>query len=90
MNLLICTLNFIEKMLLLEKIEIFDIPYELRIKSTSFYITACRVYRNTNILKYQDVLNLLDKDIKMINKESKSILVNLKKELQSNMDFFGA
>lgn len=90
MNLLICTLNFIEKMLLLEKIEIFDIPYEIRINSTSFYITACRVYRNNNILKYQDVLNLLDKDINMIDKGNKSILVNLKKELQSNMDFFGA
>lgn len=86
-NLLNCTLNFIVKMLLLKKIEIFEIPYEIRSTSKSFYITACRVYRNDNMSKYWDVLKLLSSDIDTTDDENKAILINLRESLISNMSF---
>lgn len=74
-------------MLLLEKIEIFDIPYEIRITSKSFYITACRVYRNENMSKYWDVLKLLSSDIESVDNKNKSVLINTLESLKINMSF---
>lgn len=80
------TLNFIEKMILLEKVSIFDVPFEIRILSKSMYIYACRVNRNYGRDKYAELLNLLKDDIELVadNSATKEQLLKLYDDLNNN------
>lgn len=87
-KLLNTTLNFIEKMILLEKVSIFDVPFEIRILSKSMYIYACRVNRNYGRAKYIEILNLLKHDIQLMsdsNIEIKKQLLRLYDDMNNNL-----
>ena len=88
-KLLSTTLNFIEKMISLEKVSIFDVPFEIRILSKSMYIYACRVNRNYGRAKYIEILNLLNDDIRSISDDNiitKKRLIKLHQELMNNLE----
>ncbi len=59
--------DFICRILLAEKIDIADIPVEIRTTTNSFYVTACRVCRNQGVEKYNRVLDLLKEDLNSVN-----------------------
>lgn len=86
--LLNSSLNFIENMLLLEKINIFDIPFELRTSFSSLYITACRVARSYGIEEYRKIIQLLKEDIKNVDKVCFYSLNKALNDLEGNMSFF--
>lgn len=73
--------NFICEMLLKEKIEISDIPLEIRTSTNSFYITACRARRSYGFTEYNAVLKVMLEDIQSVNMADKARLARLYKKL---------
>ena len=73
--------NFICEMLLKEKIEISDIPLEIRTSTNSFYITACRARRSYGFTEYNAVLKVMLEDIQSVNTADKARLARLYKKL---------
>lgn len=56
-------LQFIEKMLLCDKIQIQNIPFELRVFHKNFYVMAFRVSRNLSLDRLKKDLHLLYDDL---------------------------
>lgn len=73
--------DFVRDMLLQEKIEISDIPFEIRISTNSFYVTACRVRRNYGSTECRSVLNLLKDDLLLVNVADQERLARLYENL---------
>lgn len=73
--------NFICEMLLKEKIEISDIPLEIRTSTNSFYITACRARRNYGFTEYNAVLKVMLEDIQSVNTADKACLARVYEKL---------
>lgn len=69
--------DFVCDMLLQEKIEISDIPFEIRTSTNSFYGTACRACRNQGAEKYNAVIALLKEDLILVNPADQMRLARL-------------
>ncbi len=76
--------DFIRDMLLKEKLEIFDIPFQIRSSTDSLYITACRVCRHYGSERYKAVLELLNDDLLLVSETDKLRLTNLYHSLKEN------
>ncbi len=79
--------DFIRDMLLHEKIGIFDIPFQIRTATNSFYATACRVCRYQGLAEYRTVLDLLKDDLLLVNETDKTRLSKLYSDLKENARF---
>lgn len=73
------TLNFIENMLLYDKVRIKDVPLNLRTIKTSLYISALRISRGISQERYIEDLNLLKSDIQYIHNNKKRSFIELYK-----------
>lgn len=60
------TSQIIANMILFEKIEIFELPLEVRLDTPRYYIMAFRVYRDRSAEKYRAALELLKSDIELL------------------------
>lgn len=69
--------DFVRDMLSQEKIEISDIPFEIRTSTNSFYVTACRACRNQGAEKYNAVIALLKEDLILVNPADRMRLARL-------------
>ncbi|MGN1139336.1 MAG: hypothetical protein ACI4RM_07790 [Ruminococcus sp.] len=75
-----CNLQIIEKLLLLNKIKLEEIPALLRIKNKNFYICSFRNARSLmDIKRYIEILEVLENDIirTQQNTFQKEVLVKL-------------
>ena len=56
-------LQFLTEMILCDKIQIKDMPFEIRTLDRGFYVAAFRVSRNISSKRFADDLQLLQKDL---------------------------
>ena len=56
-------LQFLTEMILCDKIQIKDMPFELRTSDSGLYVAAFRVSRNISSERFADDLQLLQKDL---------------------------
>ena len=73
-------LKFISEMLLCGKLQIRDLPFEIRTSNRQYYVTAFRVSRNISSEK-------LNEDIELLKEDLKSDFPN-KKEFQRLVDLY--
>ena len=71
------TSQFIADMILLEKIEIFDIPQDIRLSSPRYFVLAFRVYRVRSANKYYSTLDLLKNDIEQLRGKDKECFTRI-------------
>lgn len=73
--------DFIRDLLQKEKIEISDIPFQIRSTTNSFYVTAYRACRSNDFTKGRSVLNLLKDDLLLVNTADQQRLARLYEKL---------
>ena len=81
-------LQFLTEMILCDKIQIKDMPFELRTSNTGFYVAAFRVSRNISSERFMADVMLLYKDIQLDFKDKKYYMKRLLSALD-HYDFQG-
>ena len=81
-------LQFLTEMILCDKIQIKDMPFELRTSNTGFYVAAFRVSRNISSERFMDDVMLLYGDLQKNFDDKKSFMKMLLSELD-HYDFQG-
>ena len=67
------TLQKIEKLLLVNKVRLREIPFEIRVMHKELYVLAFRTDRNISLKRYNKDLKLFESDITSLNCHIKNL-----------------
>lgn len=71
------TIEFLQNMLLFEKVRLADIPFEVRSINNSIYIAACRAGRRQGDKQLKETLSILKNDMPKLGQRKQAAIQNI-------------